>query len=86
MSYKILYEENWVTKGEKGNTRLQSISEGNVRRNGDIAIRITITKENEKYGAIMFFPSYKLLKETIIALVQQNGKEEIERELGVKVI
>jgi len=85
MSYKTIYEETWETKGEKGSTRLQAIFNTEVRRDGDIALRTTITEENRKYGATKIFPSYKLIREIILALVNQNGKAEVEKELGVKI-
>jgi hypothetical protein len=86
MSYKTLYEELWESNaGEKGYTRVQAIFDTKVHKGGDIVIRKSLTETNKKYNANIFFPSYKIIKTVIFALVGLHGKSEVERELGIKI-
>ena len=84
MSYETIYEEKWEdNKGEKGYTRIQQIKDTHVHKNGDIVIRKSLTKENIKHNANIFFPSYKIISILIKLLIKQHGRKEVERELGI---
>lgn len=85
MSYKTLYEELWETEGEKGYTRIQRIFGEKVRKDKGLVLRQSLTKENKKYDAVVIFPSYRGLKAMIDGLVDIYSKEEVERELGIKI-
>ena len=85
MTYETLYEEKWESKGVKGYTRLQKITETAVHKEGDLAIRQSLTKENIRYNAVVLFPSYNLIKACIDALLLHHGKKEVEKELGIKI-
>ena len=85
MTEKTLYTEKWKSKGEKGELRIIEIHKTNTHKDGDIAIKQTITKANMKYGDVVIFTSYKFLSRWIRELVKEHGKPEVEKELGIKI-
>lgn len=87
MSEKTIYEEKWESKGFNGSIRLILPFNTNTHKEFDLAIKQSISPENIKYGDVVIFPSYRLLKEIIFYLAsdEKHGKEEVERELGIKI-
>ena len=87
MSEKTIYEEKWTSKGFSGKIRVILPFDTNTHGIKDLAIKQSISPENIKYGDVVIFPSYSLLKTIIhyLARDEKHGKEEVERELGVKI-
>jgi hypothetical protein len=86
MSEKTLYEEKWKSKGFNGKLRLIEIHGTNTHKQGDIAIKQSISPENTKYGDVVIFTSYLFLSRWIRELAKEHGKSEVERELGIKIV
>lgn len=79
--YNTLYEE-------KDNENLVTVKiQQTERASGRKAIQIFIplTDINKEHNAVSVVPTYKELIHILTGLVELNGKEEVERELGIKM-
>ena len=85
MSEKTLYSEKWKSKDFNGELRIIEIHKTNTHKQGDIAIKQSISPENIKYGDVVIFTSYKFLSRWIRELSKEHGKAEVEKELGIKI-
>lgn len=83
MSYIEKYKEEWETEGYKGKTNIQVCEVHHKKER--IAIRHSITPKNRKYNAILFFPTFSLVKNLLRVFVEIYGKAKVEKELGIKI-
>ena len=85
MSTKTLFAWNWETwEGYKGESRIvRRTSKRDKRSWSGIEIQIDLIPKHTKYALTLI--EYKGIKAIIDALVEEHGKEEVEKALGIKI-
>jgi len=85
MTTETLFSWKWKTwEGYKGESRIvRRWSDRDERAWSGIEIQIDLIPKHTKYALTML--DYPGIKAILSALLKEHGKEEIERELGIKI-
>ena len=86
-SYKIIFDDS---PKDGSSTQLVEIAElennpRKLKRGLHILIKENRYVKTKKYGFTFYTPSYKGIRAIIDGMVEIYGKEEVERELGIKI-
>jgi hypothetical protein len=80
----VLYEKQWRKKrtGETGKTTVEWWKDA---YRGNTIIRCSLTKDDINDKNVMFYLPYEGIKVWLNSLAKEHGKEEVERELNIKI-
>ena len=88
MKYRILTHREEETQFGKIwiDTQENDGKQYKKNKHKNVCFRISLTERDKQFGHTAIFPKYNELQVMIESLAEIHGKEEVERELGIRIL